>query len=329
MRARRWSPETRRLIPDIHAVHDAARRLQGVAHRTPVLRSRQLDAMSGASLYFKCENLQRGGAFKFRGAWNAISALPDAVRARGVAAYSSGNHAQAVALAASLHGIPATIVMPHDTPAPKLAATEGYGAHIVRYDRYTEDRAAICQAIADSHGLTVIPPFDHPDVIAGQGTAALELFEECGPVDALFMPLGGGGLLAGSLLVAVAQAPECRVYGVEPLAGNDGQRSLASGERVRIETPVTIADGAQTTQLGEGTFPLIREHVADILTVDDAALARVMRLVAERMKLIVEPTGCLGLAGLLSRPELVAGKRVGVIFSGGNVELARLASLAG
>lgn len=309
------------MIPDIHAVHEAARRLQGVAHRTPVMRSRLLDERSGAQLFFKCENLQRSGAFKFRGAWNAISALPGAQRARGVAAYSSGNHAQAVALAARLHGIPAVIVMPHDTPAVKLAATEGYGARIVRYDRYTEDRAAICQAIAEAAGMAVIPPFDHVHVIAGQGTAALELFEDCGPMDALYVPLGGGGLLAGSLLAAGGLSPHCRVYGVEPLAGNDGQLSLRRGERVRIATPATIADGAQTTLLGALTFPVIRDRVADILAVEDAALVHAMRLVAERMKLLVEPTGCLGLAGLLSRPELVAGMRVGVVFSGGNADL--------
>ncbi len=236
-------------LPRFDDVLAAAGRLHGVAHRTPVLTSRRLDAQFGASLFFKCENLQRGGAFKFRGAYNALSRLDESQRRRGVTAYSSGNHAQAVAYAASLLGIPATIVMPADAPAIKRAATEGYGARVIAYDRLREDRVAISQALADEQGLAVIPPFDHADVIAGQGTAALELLEEVGGLDALFLPLGGGGLLAGTLLSAEARAPACKVHGVEPAAGDDGRQSLRRGERVHIAVPETLADGAQTQQL--------------------------------------------------------------------------------
>jgi threo-3-hydroxy-L-aspartate ammonia-lyase len=312
---------------DFDAVVAAAGRLRGVAHRTPVMTSRRMDALVGAQLFFKCENLQRCGAFKFRGAYNTLSQLDQAQRRRGVIAYSSGNHAQAVACAAGLLGIPATIVMPTDAPAIKLAATKGYGARVVTYDRYREDRTAISRALAEEHGLAVVPPFDHPDVIAGQGTAALELFEEQGELDALFVPLGGGGLISGSLLAAVGLAPRCRVYGVEPAAGNDGQQSLRRGERVHIAVPETIADGAQTQQLGELTFPIIRDRVTDILTAEDAALVDCMRLLAENMKLVVEPTGCLGFAAARAMQDSLQGKRVGVILSGGNVDLQRLAQL--
>jgi threonine dehydratase len=291
------------------------------------MTSRRIDALVGAQLFFKCENLQRCGAFKFRGAYNTLSQLDAAQQRRGVIAYSSGNHAQAVAFAASLLGIPATIVMPTDAPAIKLAATRGYGARVVTYDRYREDRAAISRALAEEHGLAVVPPFDHPDVIAGQGTAALELFEEQGELDALFVPVGGGGLISGSLLAAAGLAPRCRVYGVEPAAGNDGQQSLRRGERVHIPVPETIADGAQTQQLGELTFPVIRERVTDILTAEDAALVDGMRLLAENMKLVVEPTGCLGLAAACAMRDALKGQRVGIILSGGNVDLQRFAQL--
>jgi threonine dehydratase len=312
---------------DFDAVRAAAVRLRGVAHRTPVMTSRRIDALVGAQLFFKCENLQRCGAFKFRGAYNTLSQLDAAQQRRGVIAYSSGNHAQAVAFAASLLGIPATIVMPTDAPTIKLAATRGYGARVVTYDRYREDRAAISRALAEEHGLAVVPPFDHPDVIAGQGTAALELFEEQGELDALFVPVGGGGLISGSLLAAAGLAPRCRVYGVEPAAGNDGQQSLRRGERVHIPVPETIADGAQTQQLGELTFPVIRERVTDILTAEDAALVDGMRLLAENMKLVVEPTGCLGLAAACAMRDALKGQRVGIILSGGNVDLQRFAQL--
>jgi len=291
------------------------------------MTSRRLDQALGAKLFFKCENFQRMGAFKFRGAFNALSRLDEPARARRVIAFSSGNHAQAVALAASMLGIAATIVMPLDAPAGKLAATRGYGGRVVTYDRYRENREEIARRLAADSGATLIPPYDHPDIIAGQGTAARELFEETGPLDRLFVCLGGGGLLAGSLLAARALAPACKVYGVEPEAGNDGQLSLRRGSIVRIEVPNTIADGAQTQSLGLYTFEIIRREVADIVTVSDAQLIAAMRQFAETLKIVVEPTGCLGLAGAAARRAELAGLRVGVIVSGGNVDLARYGAL--
>ncbi len=307
----------------------AARRLEGRTQRTPVLTSRSLDAASGASFFFKCENFQRMGAFKFRGALNALSLLDAAARARGVIAFSSGNHAQAVALAARLLGVKATIVMPHDAPVSKLEATVGYGGRVVSYDRYGESREAIAQRLAEESGGAVIPPYDHPDVIAGQGTAAAELITECGPLDSLFVPLGGGGLLAGSLLAARALLPACSVYGVEPEAGNDGQQSIRQGSIVRIDVPRTIADGAQTQSLGQLTFEIIRRSAARILTATDRELIDCMRFFTERMKIVVEPTGCLGFAAARSRLPQLAGQRVGIILSGGNVDAARFAALIG
>ena len=316
-------------LPTYADVARAAERIAGVAHRTPVLTSRTADAMTGAKLFFKAENLQRGGAFKFRGAYNAISALPEAVRARGVLSFSSGNHAQAIALASQLLGIPATIVMPSDAPATKIAATRGYGAEVVLYDRYSQDREALGRELAEPRGMTVIPPFNHPDVIAGQGTLAQELIEEAGPLDVLVACLGGGGQLAGCALAAAALSPGCRVLGVEPEAGNDGQQSFRSGQVVTIPVPRTIADGAQSTALGDLTFAIIRRDVADILTVSDAQLVATMRFFAERMKLLVEPTGCLAAAAVLHGLVDVADKRVGVVISGGNVDLATFARLVG
>ena len=308
--------------PTYADVAAAARRLAGQAHRTPVLRSRTLDESLGASLFFKCENLQRTGSFKFRGAFNALSRLgPN----HPVVAFSSGNHAQAVALAARLLGLPALIVMPQDAPQSKLAATRGYGAEIVTYDRYREDREQIARTLAAERGAALIPPYDDPHVIAGQGTAAAELLEEVGALDSLFVCLGGGGLLSGSLLSVRALSPRCRVYGVEPAAGNDGQLSLRSGSIVRIAVPQTIADGAQTQALGRHTFEIIRREVADIFTVTDAELIEALRMLAERLKLVVEPTGCLGFAA--ARSHALAGQRVGIILSGGNVDAARLARL--
>ncbi|MFE9121018.1 threo-3-hydroxy-L-aspartate ammonia-lyase [Streptomyces sp. NPDC007172] len=314
-------------LPTYDDVVRAHERIAPQAHRTPVLTSRLTDAELGLSLFLKCENLQRMGAFKFRGAFNALSRFDAAQRRAGVVAYSSGNHAQAVALAASLLGIPATIVMPHDAPAAKLAATQGYGAEVVPYDRWSEDREEIGAALAKERGLTLIPPYDHPDVMAGQGTAAKELFEETGHLDALFVPLGGGGLLSGSLLSAGALAPSCAVYGVEPEAGDDGRRSLRAGEIVHIDTPATIADGAQTQHLGAHPYPLIRDHVTDIVTASDAQLVDCMRLLASRMKIVAEPTGCLGLAAARELAERYRGRRVGVIISGGNVDMTRFAEL--
>jgi threo-3-hydroxy-L-aspartate ammonia-lyase len=316
--------------PSFEDIAAASKRIAGHAHRTPVLRSRTADQRLGAELFFKCENFQRVGAFKFRGAFNALAQFGPAERRAGVVSFSSGNHAQAIALAAQLLGIPATIVMPRDAPALKVSATRGYGAEIVLYDRYTEDREAIGRELAERRGLTLIPPYDHPHVIAGQGTAALELFEEVGPLDALFVCLGGGGLLSGSALVARRMAPACKVYGAEPAAGNDGKQSLRAGHIIRIDTPQTIADGAQNQQLGQLTFPIIQRLVEGIVEVSDAELIDSMRFFAERMKIIVEPTGCLSFAAAQkSRTGLRAGSRIGIIVSGGNVDLTRFAQLLG
>jgi threonine dehydratase len=315
--------------PDYAAVERAAARIAGAAHRTPVLTSRTADALVGGTLFFKCENLQRAGAFKFRGAYNALAALPEAQRRRGAVAFSSGNHAQAMALAGRLQGAPVTIVMPHDAPSAKVAATRGYGAELVIYDRYAEDREAIGRELAERRGLALIPPFDHADVIAGQGTATKELIEETGPLDLLLVCLGGGGLTAGSALVAEALSPGAAVIAVEPEAGDDGRRSFREGCIVRIPVPQTIADGAQTQALGHLTFPIIRRLVADVVTVPDAALVAAMRFFAERMKMLVEPTGCLAAAAAFSGAVDCRGKRIGVILSGGNVDLARFAALVG
>ncbi len=316
-------------LPTYDDVAAAARRLDGVAHRTPVLRSSTADTRVGAQLFFKCENLQRMGAFKFRGAYNALSQFSDAQRERGVLAFSSGNHAQAIALSARLLDMPAVIVMPEDAPAAKMAATREYGAQVVTYNRFTEDREAISRRLATERGMTLVPPFDHPHVIAGQGTVAKELFEEVPDLDYLFVCLGGGGLLSGCLLAAKALAPGCQVIGVEPQAGNDAQQSLRAGHIVRIETPRTIADGAQTPSLGELTFPIIQRDVADILTVTDEQLVDALRFFAERMKIVVEPTGALAFAGAQHGGAELHGKRVGIVISGGNVDLARYARFLG
>jgi len=308
-------------------VQAAARRLAGVAHRTPVMTSRTADELTGAQLFFKCETFQRMGAFKFRGAYNALSRFAPEQRAGGVIAYSSGNHAQGVALSAKLLGMKAVIVMPADAPALKIAATRGYGAEVVLYDRFGESREAIGARIAAERGMTLVPPFDHADVIAGQGTAAMELIEDTGPLDALVVCVGGAGLISGCALAAKQLAPACRVIGVEPEAGNDVQQSLARGERIRIPVPDTIADGAQTQQVGELTFPIVRALVSAIATVTDAQLVRTMRFFAERMKLVVEPTGCLAAAAVLERVLPLAGRRVGVIVSGGNIDAGRYAQL--
>jgi threonine dehydratase len=313
-------------LPTFASVKEAAAVIKGHAHRTPVLTSRTANQISGAELYFKCENLQRMGAFKFRGAFNALSRFGPRQKETGVVAFSSGNHAQAIALSARILGMPATIVMPNDAPAAKVAATREYGGTVVSYDRYREDREAIGADLASRHGMTLIPPYDHADIIAGQGTAALELLEDVGALDALFVCLGGGGLLSGCALAARALAPSIRIFGVEPEAGNDGQLSLRSGAIVTIDSPKTIADGAQTQHLGQLTFAIIQREVEDIVTATDADLIEAMRFFATRMKLVVEPTGCLGLAGFLNVREQFAGQRVGIIVSGGNVDLARLSA---
>ena len=309
---------------DVAAAHE---RIRGVAHQTPVLTSATADALTGARLFFKCENFQRMGAFKFRGAYNAISQFTPEQKASGVITFSSGNHAQAIALSARLLGVKAVIVMPEDAPAIKVEATRGYGGEVIFYNRYTEDREAIGKRLAAERGLTLIPPYDHPHVMAGQGTAAKELIEQAGELDLLLVCLGGGGLLSGCVVAAKAMNPACRVIGVEPEAGNDGQRSFRSGEIVHIDTPKTIADGAQTQHLGNYTFPVIRELVDDIVTVSDAELVDTMAFLAGRMKVVAEPTGCLAAAAALHGKVDVAGKRVGIIVSGGNVDLQRFAAL--
>lgn len=314
-------------LPTFADVQSAADRLQGIAHRTPVLTSSTLNQQLGAEVFFKCENLQRIGAFKFRGAYNALSRLTPEQRRRGVVAFSSGNHAQAVALSGRLLDTPITVVMPADAPQIKQNATRGYGATVVLYDRLREDRQVVADALIQEKGLTLVPPFDHPHVIAGQGTAAKELLEDTGPLDMLFCPLGGGGLLAGTLLSVEALSPDCAAYGVEPLAGNDGQQSIETGSIVSIAPPTSIADGALSLALGQLTFPILQRVARGVLTVTDEELVQVMRWFGERMKLIVEPTGCLGAAGMLQNPDLVRGKRVGVILSGGNIDLSRYGEL--
>jgi threonine dehydratase len=314
-------------LPTYADVAAAASRIAGFAHRTPVLTSRTVDEALGAQVFFKCENFQRMGAFKFRGAFNALSKFGEAQRKAGVVAFSSGNHAQAIALSARLLGMPATIVMPHDAPEAKVAATRGYGGRVVIYDRYRDDREQIGRDLAEKEGLTLIPPYDHADVIAGQGTAAAELIAETGPLDAVFAPLGGGGLLSGTALATRELSPNAEIYGVEPEAGNDAQQSLAAGHIVRIDTPKTIADGAQTQYLGQLTFPILRRDVTAILTASDAELVDGMRFFASRMKMLVEPTGCLGFAAVRQMKDRLAGKRVGVIISGGNVDLEKFAAL--
>ncbi|HXZ48140.1 MAG TPA: threo-3-hydroxy-L-aspartate ammonia-lyase [Usitatibacter sp.] len=309
-------------------IEAAAARLEGVAHRTPVATSRQFDALAGCEAYFKCENLQRMGAFKFRGAYNALACLDEGARGRGVVAFSSGNHAQAVALAGRLLGIPATIVMPVDAPKVKVDATRGYGADVVLYDRAGgESREAVAERIANDRGATLVPPFDHRDVIAGQGTAAKELLEDVGPLDFLFVCCGGAGLLSGCAVAASHLSPGTRSIGVEPAAGDDAARSLHTRTLQRVDNPVTIADGARTASLGALTFPLVLRHVHDIITVTDAQLVEAMRFLWERMKLVAEPTGALATAGVLSGKIDVRGRRVGIILSGGNVDLKAMASL--
>jgi threo-3-hydroxy-L-aspartate ammonia-lyase len=308
-------------------VRAAAGRLAGVARKTPVLTSTAVDRRTGARVFFKCESFQRAGAFKFRGAYNAIALLSEAQKRSGVITFSSGNHGQALALAAQLHGAAATVVMPADAPAVKIAATRAYGAEVILYDRLKEDREAIAGRLAAARGLALIPPFDHPHIIAGQGTAAKELFGEVGALDYLFVPLGGGGLLSGSALSARALAPACHLVGVEPENGNDGQQSLQRGRIVHIPVPDTIADGARTTHLGEHTFRIIREHVHDIVTVRDADLIQALRYMAERIKIVVEPTGALAAAAVFRGGAAIQGKRIGVLVSGGNVDAETFAGL--
>jgi threonine dehydratase len=316
-------------VISIEDVRAAAARLDGVAHRTPVLTSRTLDERTGARVFLKAECLQRGGAFKFRGAYTMISSLPSEERRRGVAAYSSGNHAQAVAIAAAMLGTSALILMPRDTPPAKLDATRGYGAEVVAYDRYREDREALGAALADERGLALVPPYEHPAVMAGQGTAALELLEAAPALDLLLVPVGGGGLIAGCATAAKALAPDIRVVGIEPEAGDDTRRSLAAGERVRIPTPRTIADGQQADIPGRLTFEVNRHAVDAIEVVSDAEIVAAMGFLFDRMKLVTEPSGASAVAALLAGRVAARGQRVGVIVSGGNVGVARFWELRG
>ncbi|HZT62697.1 MAG TPA: threo-3-hydroxy-L-aspartate ammonia-lyase [Burkholderiales bacterium] len=322
------APDNRPLAITYADVAAAAERIAGHAHRTPVLTSRTVDERTGAQVFFKCENLQRIGAFKFRGAFNAVSQLSPAERARGVLSFSSGNHAQAVALAGQLLGVRVTIVMPSDAPAVKIEATRGYGAEVVLNDKHKETREEVAERIVRERGLTMIPPFDNPQVIAGQGTAAKELIEDAGKLDYLFVPVSGGGLISGCAVAASQLSPGVKVIGVEPEAGDDATRSFRTKTLQTCYNPDTIADGARTHALGKLTFPLILRYVSDMVTVSDAELVRAMFYLWERMKIIVEPTGALGAAGLFERGLPVAGRKVGVILSGGNVDLKLLARFA-
>jgi threonine dehydratase len=311
-------------LPTFADVESAARQIAGAAHKTPVASSRTINTRTGAELFFKCENLQRAGAFKFRGAYNALSRLSTDERRRGVVTFSSGNHAQAIALAGQVLDIPRVIVMPSDAPAVKRIATEGYGGEVILYDRDKEDREAIGRRLAAERGLTLIPPYDHPHIIAGQGTAARELIEEVGPLDLLFVPCGGGGLLSGSAIAAKAMSPTCKIVGVEPAAGDDATRSFRTKQLQTVGNPKTVADGARTPSLGSLTFPLVLAHVSDMETVDDPTLLKTMFYLWERLKLVVEPTGALGAAAALEGTTPIRGLRVGIVLSGGNVDLTQV-----
>ncbi len=309
-------------------VQEAAKRLDGVAHRTPVMTSQTLNDTIGAEIFLKCENFQRVGAFKFRGAYNAISQLTPEERERGVLAYSSGNHAQGVALAGKLLGVPTTIVMPQDAPVTKLAATRGYGATVVEYDRKEIGRREVASQLEEDEGYTLIPPFDHPHIVAGQGTAALELFEDVADLDCLLVPCGGGGLLSGSAVAASGLAPDCEVIGIEPKVADDATRSFYSGQIQTVKNPPTIADGTRTESVGEITFELMRKHVKAMRTVSEEAIVEAVRFLFFRTKLVVEPSGALGVAALLSGAVEPSG-RVGVILSGGNVDGPTMAEILG
>jgi len=316
-------------LPTFDDVESAAKQISGIAHRTPVVSSRTVNARTGAELFFKCENLQRAGAFKFRGAYNALSRLSADERRRGVVTFSSGNHAQAIALAGRVLDIPRVIVMPSDAPAVKRIATEGYGGEVVLYDRDREDREAIGQRLARERGLTLIPPYDHPHIIAGQGTAVRELIDEVGALDYVFVPCGGGGLLSGSAIAANALAPSCKVIGVEPAAGDDGNRSFRTKTLQRVDNPKTVADGARTPSLGALTLPLVLAHVSDMTTVDDPTLLKTMFYLWERLKVVVEPTGALGAAAAIEGAMPIRGTRVGIVLSGGNVDLSQVGQWIG
>ena len=312
------------VLADIEA---AAGRILGQAHKTPVLTSSTVDLQTGGSLFFKCENFQRAGAFKFRGAYNALSNLSEVERRRGVLTFSSGNHAQAIALSGRLLNVPTVVVMPNDAPEVKVRATREYGAEVVLYDKHETTRESLGKRISDERGLVTIPPYDHPDVIAGQGTVALELFAETGPLDYLFVCVGGGGLISGCAAAAAALSPGCKVIGVEPAAGDDATRSFKTKTLQTVTNPDTIADGARTPSLGKLTFDMVMTHVHDMVTVTDQELAGTMFYLWERMKIVVEPTGALGAAAALSGRVDLKGKKAGVVISGGNVDMAAIPKL--
>ena len=314
------------MLPSFESVLAARERLRGVAHRTPVVTSHTLDELTGSRVFLKCENLQRMGAFKFRGAYNRIVQMDPKARERGVVAFSSGNHAQGVALACRLLDVPAKIVIPSDAPASKIAATKGYGAEVVFYDRHKSHRAEIAQGICAERKATLIPPFDDPEIVAGAGTAAVEMLEDVPDIDVVVTPVGGGGLLSGSALAAHGLRREIVLHGVEPAAGNDFQQSLERGEIVQIDVPVTIADGLQTQAPGEITFAIVREHVKSIVTVTDDQLREAMRFAFERLKLVIEPSGAAALAAIMAG-KCGSGARIGAVISGGNVDAERFQSL--
>jgi threonine dehydratase len=312
---------------DLEDVRAAQRRIEGVAHRTPVLTSRTVNQRTGATVFLKAETFQRGGAFKFRGAYNKVASLTPEERERGVIAFSSGNHAQAVALASKLLGTPATIVMPDDAPTAKRQATEGYGATVVTYDRYTQDREQLAARLAEERGLVLVPPFDDPFIVAGQGTVALELLEDVGAIDILVVPVGGGGLIAGCGVACRSQSTNVRLFGVEPELGDDTRRSLHAGERIQIPVPRTIADGQQVTQPGRLTFELNRRQLEDVVLVSDEEILDAMEFAFDRLKIVTEPSGATGIAALLQGRIDVEGARVGVVVSGGNVGVQRFCEL--
>ena len=315
------------VLPTADDVRAAAERLRGVAHRTPVMASRTLDALTGATVFLKCESFQRGGAFKLRGAYNAISRLSTEERARGVLTYSSGNHAQAVALSGRLLGVSTVVVMPEDAPGAKIDGTRGYGAEVVLYDRHSRSREEIAGELQRERGMVIIPPYDHPDVVAGQGTAALELIDQAGPLDVVMTPCGGGGLLSGTALAAKSVSPGVRVIGVEPELADDATRSFRTGTLQTVHNPPTIADGLRTPSLGRYTFPLVRAHVDEMRTATEQGIVEAMRFLWTRMKLVIEPSGAVPIAALLADPEAFRGLRVGIVISGGNVDLAAACAL--
>jgi threonine dehydratase len=317
-------PDTEITFADIQ---QAAERIRPIAKRTPVMTSASFDKESGVSAFFKCENLQKGGAFKIRGAANFVLSIPKDQLSKGVVAHSSGNHAQAVAIAAEFVGAPATLVMPEDAPKSKLEGTRARGARIVHYNRFTDSREALSAKISAETGATIVPPYDHPWTIAGQGTAAKELLEEVPDLDAMVVCVGGGGLMSGSSIAAHHLNPKIRMFGVEPELANDTYLSFEAGKRVKIDTPGTIADGLRSTSPGELTFPILRKHLEKVLLVSDDEIRAAVRFLMMRLKIVVEPSGAVPAAAVLFKKVPAGVRRVGIILSGGNVDYEQLANL--